>query len=257
MHSLSLINLLMTSLKWILQKDFTKNRVVLEAVLLYHWHLGGKNGKFFMINPFQLPSTLISTQVYEEQYFQADVLKILSHTRKDIAVTSFLWLCELSHYPHWFAGVLLRETKFSRRSKFSLPCAGSMYKAVIFDVGPSDLPPLLWDTCMNSNNRHTGRLGVWWCKVPSLLSRLMKRSLEFLSIIWTAPCMCITYSGVLGWRCSSTGRGPNGAWQKFERGEIGLFSFYEAFSRDLSDTVNGNKWLAPTIFLLGSLIYSL
>jgi len=42
--------------------------------------------------------------------------------------------------------------------------------------------------------------------------------------------------------CSITGRGSNGAWQKFERGEIDLFSFYEAFSRDLSDTVNGNIW---------------
>jgi len=42
--------------------------------------------------------------------------------------------------------------------------------------------------------------------------------------------------------CSITGRGPNGAWQKFERGEIDLFSFYKAFSRDLSDTVNGNIW---------------
>jgi len=42
--------------------------------------------------------------------------------------------------------------------------------------------------------------------------------------------------------CSITGRGPNGAWQKFERGELDLFSFYEAFSRDLSDTVNGNIW---------------
>jgi hypothetical protein len=56
---------------------------------------------------------------------------------------------------------------------------------------------------------------------------------------------------------SSTGRGPNGAWQKFERGEIGLFSFYAAFSRDLSDTVNGNIWLARITFLVGSLIYSL
>lgn len=49
--------------------------------------------------------------------------------------------------------------------------------------------------------------------------------------------------------CFSTGRGPNGAWQKFERGELDLFSFYEAFSRDLSDTVNGNIWLARITFL--------
>ena len=43
-------------------------------------------------------------------------------------------------------------------------------------------------------------------------------------------------------RMDSTRRGAQGAWQKFERGEISLFPFYEAFSRELSDTVNGNKW---------------
>ncbi|KAF9262145.1 HAD-like protein [Marasmius fiardii PR-910] len=42
--------------------------------------------------------------------------------------------------------------------------------------------------------------------------------------------------------CSIVARGPQGAWQKFERGEIELFPFYEAFGRDLSDTANGNVW---------------
>lgn len=41
---------------------------------------------------------------------------------------------------------------------------------------------------------------------------------------------------------SITSRGPGGAWQKFERGELSLFSFYEEFGRDLSDTDNSNKW---------------
>ena len=45
----------------------------------------------------------------------------------------------------------------------------------------------------------------------------------------------------------SVGRGRNGSWQKFERGEIALLPFYEAFGRDLSDTENGNKWLVPPI----------
>lgn len=53
------------------------------------------------------------------------------------------------------------------------------------------------------------------------------------------------------WPWFSTGRGPKGAWQKFERGEIDLFSFYEAFSRDLSDTVNGNIWLVVCNFFRG------
>ncbi|EKM55529.1 uncharacterized protein PHACADRAFT_256222 [Phanerochaete carnosa HHB-10118-sp] len=42
--------------------------------------------------------------------------------------------------------------------------------------------------------------------------------------------------------CSITRRGSNGAWQKFERGEIPLFVFYEQFGRDLSDTERGNVW---------------
>ncbi|KIY66105.1 HAD-like protein [Cylindrobasidium torrendii FP15055 ss-10] len=37
-------------------------------------------------------------------------------------------------------------------------------------------------------------------------------------------------------------RGHSGAWQKFERGELPLLSFYGAFSSDLSDTVNNNTW---------------
>jgi len=40
----------------------------------------------------------------------------------------------------------------------------------------------------------------------------------------------------------SVSRGPRGAFQRFERGEISLFQFYEEFGRDLSDTVNGNIW---------------
>ncbi|KAF5391788.1 hypothetical protein D9757_001784 [Collybiopsis confluens] len=42
--------------------------------------------------------------------------------------------------------------------------------------------------------------------------------------------------------CSIVARGADGAWQKFERGELELFPFYKAFSKDLSDTINGNRW---------------
>ena len=41
-----------------------------------------------------------------------------------------------------------------------------------------------------------------------------------------------------------TGRGAHGAWQKFERGEMPLFSFYGAFGRELSDTTVNNVWYA-------------
>jgi hypothetical protein len=40
----------------------------------------------------------------------------------------------------------------------------------------------------------------------------------------------------------SAGRGSQGAWQRFERGELALFPFYKAFGHDLSDTHNGNIW---------------
>jgi hypothetical protein len=42
--------------------------------------------------------------------------------------------------------------------------------------------------------------------------------------------------------CSIVERGSQGSWQTLERGEIELLPFYESFGRDLSDTVNGNKW---------------
>ncbi|KAI0306788.1 HAD-like protein [Multifurca ochricompacta] len=44
--------------------------------------------------------------------------------------------------------------------------------------------------------------------------------------------------------CSITARGSQGAWQKFERGQIPLLPFYEQFSQELSDVDNGNKWYA-------------
>ncbi|KAI0807135.1 HAD-like protein [Fomes fomentarius] len=40
--------------------------------------------------------------------------------------------------------------------------------------------------------------------------------------------------------CAITTRGSHGAWQKFERGEIPLFPFYEQFGRELSDTAVNN-----------------
>ncbi|KAF9052694.1 epoxide hydrolase [Panaeolus papilionaceus] len=42
--------------------------------------------------------------------------------------------------------------------------------------------------------------------------------------------------------CSITGQGSNGAWQRFERGEMDLIPFYEAFGRELSDVKKGNEW---------------
>ncbi|KAI0670492.1 HAD-like protein [Trametes maxima] len=36
--------------------------------------------------------------------------------------------------------------------------------------------------------------------------------------------------------CAITVRGSSGAWQKFERGEISLFPFYDQFGQQLSDT---------------------
>lgn len=42
--------------------------------------------------------------------------------------------------------------------------------------------------------------------------------------------------------CSIAARGSQGAWQRFERGELPLLQFYNAWSQDLSDTVNGNIW---------------
>ncbi|KAG8792958.1 hypothetical protein FRC20_010846 [Serendipita sp. 405] len=38
-----------------------------------------------------------------------------------------------------------------------------------------------------------------------------------------------------------TGYGHKGAWQKFERGELDLFSFYEGFGRELSNVEKGRE----------------
>ena len=42
----------------------------------------------------------------------------------------------------------------------------------------------------------------------------------------------------------SVGRGDQGAWARYERGEMTLLAFYEQFGRELSDRENGNVWYA-------------
>lgn len=42
--------------------------------------------------------------------------------------------------------------------------------------------------------------------------------------------------------CLIAGHDSQGAWQRFERGELPFDDFYEAFGRDLSDVANGNRW---------------
>lgn len=37
-------------------------------------------------------------------------------------------------------------------------------------------------------------------------------------------------------------RGEAGAFQKLERGEVDIWTFYDEFGRELSDTKKGNEW---------------
>ena len=50
---------------------------------------------------------------------------------------------------------------------------------------------------------------------------------------------------------ASVERGPQGAWQKFERGEMPLFEFYEALGHELSDTIRGNIWYGMSFSIAG------
>lgn len=42
----------------------------------------------------------------------------------------------------------------------------------------------------------------------------------------------------------STRTGNQGAWQRFERGEVDLFPFYQQFGSDLSNIERGKVWYA-------------
>lgn len=119
------------------------------------------------------------------------------------------------------------------------------FKAVIFDVVflegvPNPEPDI----------RYGFRSGVWLC--VARLSQLLptRGKSASLRITSTAPCEFFSYPGdpflheLIVIYLHSVERGSNGAWQKFERGELPLFPFYEEFSRDLSDTANGNVWYA-------------
>lgn len=66
-----------------------------------------------------------------------------------------------------------------------------------------------------------------------------------MSVVITKALCCREVAGRRGRLltiCASVGYGSQGAWQKFERGELGIMEFYPAFGRELSDTVHGNQW---------------
>jgi hypothetical protein len=69
--------------------------------------------------------------------------------------------------------------------------------------------------------------------------------MEFQRVTSTVQCACACFHlrKLLSITIfCSVERGSQGAWQRFERGELPLFQFYEAFGKDLSDTANGNVW---------------
>lgn len=53
----------------------------------------------------------------------------------------------------------------------------------------------------------------------------------------------ILYASFTNHPCS-TGHGEQGAWQRFERGELDLQTFYREFSTDLSNVAKGKVWYA-------------
>lgn len=129
-------------------------------------------------------------------------------------------------------------------------------KAIVFDVRPEAptrtthaVPSLV---CSKVLIIHHPRVTVPRLAVSSSIARLLQSismSQRKVSprITWTSQCLFVQpifISAFLIFTVGRTSRGPSGAWQKFERGELSLFSFYEQFGRDLSDTDNGNKWYA-------------
>jgi len=111
------------------------------------------------------------------------------------------------------------------------------YKAIIFDVCDPCVTYLLcpdispdWRRCFEKSpyRNRSVRDSTW---LASELSELLDVSYQYLC--------CRHRSSTVYHRA---GRGSQGAWQKFERGEIPFDGFYDAFGHDLSDVANGNEW---------------
>ncbi|KAG6874280.1 hypothetical protein C0995_001505 [Termitomyces sp. Mi166 len=107
-------------------------------------------------------------------------------------------------------------------SYIGLSLANSSFPAIIFDIGGVVLrSPFI---AITKYERELGLpenyLNCSMCVITLLESRLFSQ----------------------GRTLTSVGSGSQGAWQKFERGEIPLSEFYESFSRELSDTTKGNLW---------------
>lgn len=78
----------------------------------------------------------------------------------------------------------------------------------------------------------------------SLFANVFILNPAFPSISLRRSCILQFFDVAFNLLAARTCRGPGGAWQRFERGEIALFPFYVAFGRELSDRVNGNIWYA-------------
>ena len=82
--------------------------------------------------------------------------------------------------------------------------------------------------------------------------KIVEKTVVFCIIDTSYWCL-VFFDPVLTYTYRSVERGPDGAWQKFERGELPLLDFYVQFSQDLSDTLNGNKWRAVPICNFGTI----
>lgn len=145
------------------------------------------------------------------------------------------------------------RTTFSKTSPafyLSIRCCRAIMssphlKAVIFDVGLPFLNVLQFDPSVSladwrcglpqSPHRHRRiRAGTWHTIQLYQLFHVSLAACFVPEISKTRVSYCCHYD--------STRRGSNGAWQRFERGEIPLLTFYDQFGRDLSDTALGNTW---------------
>jgi len=111
------------------------------------------------------------------------------------------------------------------------------YKAVIFDVCD---PCVTYFLCpdISQDRRRCFEKPLYRNRSVRESTRLAPELSELFDVSYQYLCYRHRSSTVY----HRAGRGSQGAWQRFERGEIPFDGFYDAFSHDLSDVANGNEW---------------
>ena len=129
----------------------------------------------------------------------------------------------------------LSDFSFTRLTNFDFQIGGVVVRSPLLAIAEFEREIGLPNNYINN--------AMWvsqWLLWGTNYSTYCNHDLSMSTLIASSPLhLFLSLAIALG---SSVRRGQNGAWQRFERGELDLFAFYDAFGRELSETAMCNAW---------------